>query len=59
MVEEIKNVSQHPFYGIAEYYGRIQVNNNWYAYDPIRDRLIRSPSLPSQQELFDAPTQRH
>lgn len=58
-IEEIDKISLHPIYGIVEYYGRIQIHHQWYVYDPVQDRLLRSPNLPSQQELFDATTQRH
>lgn len=55
----IRQVSLHPVYGVVEYYGRIEIHRQWYLYCQEQDCLIRSPSIPSQQELFDAPTQRH
>lgn len=57
--ELIHDVSRHPIYGIAEYYGRIEIKRHWYCYYPEQDCLVRSPNPPLQQELFDAPTQRH
>ena len=55
--DQIENVSQHPIYGIAEDYGRINIRGEWYIYSQQQDRLLRSPNSPSQQGLFDAPTQ--
>lgn len=56
-LELIQRVSAHPIYGIIDHYGRMNIRGEWYIHDPVQDRLIRSPNIPSQQELFDAPTQ--
>ena len=55
--DKLEKVSQHPIYGIVEYYGRINIRGEWYIYSQQQDRLLRSPNPPSQQGLFDAPTQ--
>lgn len=39
--ETIEQVSRHPIYGIAEDYGQICIQNLWYRYDPLTDRLVR------------------
>ena len=49
--ETIEQISQHPIYGIVEYYGRIAINDQWYQYDRVRDRLVRC-TTPAQQELI-------
>lgn len=59
MEEQIEHISRHPIYGIVEYYGRIQINKQWYTYCSEQDRLLRSPNPPLQPGLFDALTQRH
>lgn len=58
-MEEEEQISKHPIYGIVEYYGRIQIKNQWYTYNSEQDRLFRSTNPPLQQGLFDESTQRH
>lgn len=55
--ESLLEISQHPIYGIVEYYGRICIGEQWYRYDAIQDCLIRSSQIPQQEDLFHAPAQ--
>lgn len=51
-IELIENVSRHPIYGIADHYGRICIHDQWYIYDGVKDRLVRSTNRISQGDLF-------
>lgn len=52
-IELIENISKHPIYGIADFYGRICIRDQWYNYDGIRDRLVRSTNSGRQEDLLD------
>ena len=52
-IELIENVSIHPSYGIVTEYGSICIRDQWYRYDAMKDRLIRSSSRVIQEDLFN------
>jgi len=52
-IELIENISIHPSYGIVTYYGCICIHDQWYRYDAMKDRLIRSSSRVLQEDLFN------
>ena len=51
-IEAIEHISQHPIYGIVTDYGRIFTQGQWYQYDPMHDRLVRS----TKHDLFEEPS---
>ena len=51
-IELIDDVSRHPIYGIVSEYGQICIKDQWYLYDGVKDRLVRSSSRVSQEDLF-------
>lgn len=55
--EHLVKVSTHPIYGIVEYYGRICIQEQWYQYDRLQDRLIRSSESQQQEDFFHATAQ--
>jgi len=52
-IELIENISKHPIYGIVDHYKRICIRDQWYDYDGLRDRLVRSTNLGLQEDLLD------
>ena len=52
-IELIESVSRHPSYGIVSYYGRICIRDQWYVYDRIKDRLVRSTMKELPEDLLD------
>jgi len=51
-IESIEHVSRHPVYGIVSYYNQICIEDEWYTYDRERDRLVRSTSRMTQEDLY-------
>jgi len=52
-IELIENISNHPIYGIVDHYQRICIRDQWYDYDGLRDRLVRSTNSGRQEDLLD------
>ena len=52
-IELIANVSTHPSYGIVSYYGRIRIQDQWYLYDRVNDKLVRSTIKCSSEDVRD------
>jgi len=56
-IESIEQVSRHPVYGIVSDYNRICIQDEWYDYDRVNDRLVRSSSRVTQEDLFNVNSQ--
>lgn len=52
-IELIEQVSRHTSYGIVSYYGRICIHGQWYVYDRVKDRLVRSTIKDTSEDVDD------
>ncbi len=52
-IEAISSVSRHPVFGVVEFYNSIMINQQWYRYDRVKDKLVRSTKPALQEGLFD------